>query len=589
MDPTRSLAVTIAGARAGQSPPTWGQSCIWQWHGRVADGRLRFNNSQHFDLPAEAGLDQVVAAIAQVVARHDALRTVLEVDGSRIGRQIVHGEGSFALDVYEADPGRVWDVVDEVSAAMVERPWSYADWPLRLAVVCAGRQPASLVVSHNRLVLDVQSVEVVRAEVVAAASAGTPGPAPVWEALDEAAYEQSEQGRALNAKALEHWSRALAGTPTSMFDFPPQEPEADRFMMAELESVAAARAVRLMRRRWRVAGGPVVLAALAVTLSRYSGHSDIVLQLFAGNRSDRNRRQLLGTLISEGPLPLSTSALSFADLARHAARITRDGHRSAFCDPESISALRAEQELRRGAHLDLAVYFNDMQTGQQEAESEPEPTEAEIRELAAYRAAGRWSTATGWTGWDESWQAQVTRKDIRLLLTVQHGPTLPLMLSCDTRYIPREAIAQLLGGMERVLVAAACGEPDVERLARLSGVAPVERPASWVRCEDGWADRRATDRLWRAVNGTPATVVGEAAPDHPGRERLVGYVGGAQQPAFDELHRRLLEAIGDRSDVRTPELYRWVATPAAGEPADWRSSPVLAEDDGRSAARLARA
>jgi len=594
VEPTRSLTISVTGAVEATLAPTWGQRSIWQWHGMADQEEAYFVNGKFFDLvdyaPGGCGFDALAGAIGAVLHRHDALRTVLEIENGAVARQVVHGAGELSVDVYEAGSQETWVAAQAVADRLSGLPWSGREWPVRLAVVAAGETPTQLVIAHNRLVLDVQSLDFLVDEVGKVASGRTGELVPRWQTAQEARYEQSPEGSAVNDRAMRYWREVLAATPPSMFDFPVASLDDMRFVMAQLESVPLARAVQVLRKRWRVTGGPLVLAALAVVLGQYTGHRDAVVQMFAGNRSDRRRRQLLGTLISEGLLRLDLDGLPFGQIAREASRATSTAHQFGYCDPASVRAVRRDVELRKGAHLDLAVYFNDMQTGQEPSDDQPELTDEELGELA--RAARRAQTDGSalappdtWSGWDQSWQAKVTRKDIRLLLTVQHGRELPLLLFCDTRYVPREAMRQLLTGMERLLLAAAAdGDLAAADLGRVSGVTGVSRGPSWVRCGDGWLDLAVAEELWHKVTGSDqGTVLAEDLPGEPGEHRLVGYVVGAAPPPFADLHRQFVAAVEERTDVRAPNWYRWVAAEPA-DPADaaaWGRAPVLAEGDGR--------
>jgi hypothetical protein len=594
VEPIRSLTISVTGAVEAALPPTWGQRSIWQWHGMVDQAEAYFANGKCFDLADYArggcGFDALAGAIGEVLHRHDALRTVLEIENGAVARQVVSGSGELSVDVYDAGSEKTYVVAEAVASRLSGLPWNGREWPVRMAVVAAGETPAQVVIAHNRLVLDVQSLDFLMDDVGKVASGRAGELVPRWQTVQEARYEQSPEGAAVSDRAAQYWRRVLSAAPPSMFDFPVGSSDDTRFVMAQMESVPLARAVQVLRKRWRVTGGALVLAAMAVVLGQYTGHRAIVVQMFAGNRSDRHRRRMLGTVISEGLVHLDLHGLSFAQIAREASRASSMAHQFGFCDPAAVRAVREEMQLVKGAHLDLAFYFNDMQTGQEPSDDQPEPTEQELAELAqaarGAEAGGSALTAPEtWSGWDQSWQAKVTRKDIRLLLTAQHGRELPLLLFCDTRYVPRQAMRELLSGMQRLLLAAAGGGDVVAAdLGRVSGVAAVSRGPSWARCGDGWLDVAAAEELWQKVTGSDqGTVLAEEVPGDGGEHRLVGYAVGATPPSFTDLHRLFVAAIGERNDVRAPNWYRWVAA----EPADpqdaaaWGRAPVLAEGDGR--------
>ncbi len=577
LEPIKTLSLQVTGGTEASLPPTWAQKSIWQWHGPT-DGRpARFANAKTLDVPEGVSLETLLDLLAAAIARHDALRTVLRATGGELLTQEVQGSGELSVRVFDAGEEDPWAFGEEVAGQMSEELWDGTEWPVRLAVVLVHGTPVVLVAGHYRLSMDVQSLDFLVQELMAAA-AGEQQPGR-WQTRDEVTFEQSAAGQAVNAEAMRYWRDALRAAPPSMFDLPAPPPDEMRYVLAEMDSAPLAWAARVLRRRWRVTGGALVLGALAAAIGCYTGHRAVVLQMFAGNRADRNRRLMLGTLISEGLLHLDLAGRSMAEIAQEAARATSAGHRHGYCDPDAVRAERAEVERLRGAVLDLAAYVNDMQTGQVALD---EPAAADAAAVPEFVPGAALADPATWPGWDQAWQAKVTRKDVRFLLTVQHGAGLPLMLSCDTRYIPRQAVADLLGGMERLLFAAAVdGDVAADDLARVSAVTPVVRGPSWVRLEDGWVDLDAVRRLWREVAGPAGAVVAE--PAGSGLHRLVGYLLGPPGEDPVRLHGRALAALDRRTDVRTPAWYRWVAAapPDRDDPAAWAAQPVLAEADGR--------
>ncbi len=586
LEPSRSIEIAVSGAVAADLDPMWGQKSIWQWHGLVGD-EAYFNNGKSFrvadHLPDGCGLDALVGAITEVLHTQDALRTTLRIAGGELTGQVIHGRGEVTISVYDADPQDAEAVAEEVAKQLSDQPWTLREWPLRAGIVVAGGSAAFLVMSHNRLVLDPQSMDHLMYDVAKLAGGQPEGVLARWQGVEETRYEQSAERVADNDRALEYWQRGLRDAPPSIFDFPRNAPDDMRYVMAQMESAQLARAVRLLRRRWRVTGGALVLAAMALVLGHYTGHPDVIVQMFAANRADRRRRRMLGTLISEGLLHIDLRDRSFASIAADTVRSISAANQFAYCDPEAVQGLREEIEQRVGAYLDLGVYFNDMQSTQDPADQAESADEA-LADLVADGSA--LPPPETWPGWDESWQAKVTRKEIRLLLTAQHGPDLPLLLSCDTTFLSREAIRALLHGMERLLVAAAKdGDVASADIGRVTGVVPVSRGPNWTWLGTGWVDLAAVRTLWQKVTGGDrGTILVEQAPELPGEHRLVGYLHSAVPPSWPDLHRRTVEQTRDRHDVRAPAWYRWV-TEAPQDPDDaqaWRRAPIGSEADGRA-------
>jgi hypothetical protein len=576
MQPTDLIPIRVDGAREESDEMTWGHLVIWQWHG-VADEHTSFHffNAERFPLPPGCTVTALAEAFQDAVARYDGLRTVFRREEGG-WRQVVQGSGEIALEVYETSPDEADEAAKGVAWHLNQRPWTLAQWPVRLAVVGDPRSPSVLVIGYDRLALDSNSVTLVALEVMSRASGGDGDQPPEqpWQPVDEARFERSPAGLAINDKAQQYWRQVLTAAPSSMFDVPLCEPEELRFRRLEMTSPALGRAVRWMHQQWRVLPSAILLAAFSVVLGRYAGHRRVVFQLMTGNRPDRQRRELVGTLVGQGifHLDLAANDLRFPQLVRAAFRASGQAHRFGFCDPEGVLAIRDELRLSRGAHLDLGGFVNDLVA--YDYGIEPEPTEAEFRELTGQTEH---LDAGGMPG-------NPTKLDIRLHLTLQHDPVMPLAMIGDTRYLPSDAMRQLLSGMERVLVAAGQGEGDLSALGELSGVAPVHRGQSWVWCGDGWVDVDASRALWHEVNpAARTTVLAEGSPAGDGSHRLVGYVVGDGSLKLNDLHRQCVAAIQLRTDARAPGWYRLLEAPPAqpDDPAAWRQAPVLSEGDGR--------
>jgi hypothetical protein len=579
------MAVAVTGACEASLPPTWGLRFAWLWHGEV-DEDAQVDTARYCSIPPGRSLRGVLEAIGNVFGRHDALRAVFVVEDGEV-RQLVQRSGNIDVSVWETSWDDAIAVAEQATKNLVAAPWNGNSWPLRVAIVMAGEYPRFMVIAHNRLVLEGASVDIARQEILAACNGQAIAP-PRWQVTQEALYQQSDDGRAVSDRAVAYWDQALATAPPSIFDYPSLVHEQPRYALLRMESAAAARAVQMLRRRWRVTGGTLVLAALSTVLSLYTGHGDIVFQLILGNRGDRNRRRMVGALASVGLLRLDLAGQGFEEIVRAAASASGVANQTGYCDPQAVLARKRELRLRRGVHLDTGLYFNDLQTGQSALDQEPALSETELRELArktgidggsSFRASAR-----DWPAWQESLQENPTRQDLRMFAMVQHGATMPLVLLCDTKYLSSEVMRRLLAGVERVLIAAACGKAPAADLARISGVDPVTRGPSWIRHGDGWLDLTATRELWRQVNKTDrCAIFQEAGRCGRAEPALVGYLAGDARPSFAEVHREFVAALGERNDVRAPDWYVWIAAPpeAAGDPALWRESPVLAQADGR--------
>ena len=578
MQPAGSLTVRVTGKGTALLPTTWSQRSNTSWHGPIDEDNYHAAGASH-ELPMGCDLAAVGRAIQHVLGRHDALRSVFRTEGSGL-RQVIHASGEVTVPVFETVGQDLEQDVDDAIDFLCADPWNGRQWPIRFAVLTSGH-PLLLVVTYNRLILDAYSAATVTQEVLKACTGDTSELPPRWQVTEEARYQVSADGAAASDRSLAHWRNVLASSPSSLFDYPRPHPSGpDRYTMASIESSALGRAVLMMRRRWRVTGATLLLSAAALVLGRYTGHRTVVMQLITANRGDRNRRHMVGSLTSQGLLRLDVGSGRFADLAHQAFRASSEAHRSGYYDPDAAQALRAEIGLQRGACLDLGALFNDRSTGQEASDAEPEVSERELRELAARDGLLDGSAAARppeWTGSFQVYPESPTLKDARFLMMCNYAPCLPISLFCDMTYIPLAAAKRMLGGMERVLIAAACGDLDVTELSQISAVEPVRRDDAWVRSGDGWTDMAATASLWRQVTG------GRAATVTVEDQRLVGYLAGQGAPSPAALHAAFVTALGDRNDVHAPDWYRLVDSPPAdlADAAAWRRAAVTAEGTGR--------
>lgn len=576
--PVRTLTVTSSGPGA-ELPPTWGQRCIWGWHG-MGGAEVRFGNAGSHSLESlGAGgcrVGDLVDAVGRVVGRHDALRTRLVHAGGELVGQVVDASGELAIDVFAADESSAHSVGEAVAERHAARPWTGREWPLRVSIVAVEDIAAYIVFSQNRLVFDPQSMWYVLEDMADLAADPTADLPDRYQSIEETRFQQSPDGAAISKRAGKFWREGLRRSPPSLFDFPPPPPgpQSMRHIMAPMRSAAVARAVPVLRRRWRVSDAAIVLTSVATALTAYSGHRAVATQILSANRTDRTRKNMVGTLVSEGLVLIDLTLGSFGDITRNTESVMRAANRYAYCDPNEIARVRADVEQERGVSLDLTVLFNDVLTARQTV-GQADPAD-DLSDLVADGSGV--PPIEQWESWEHAIQGR-TCKEIRLLLTGEQEADLPLLLFADTAHISRTAVRDVFLGVERLLVAAArAGDVAGADLAATCGIIPAPRPESWVALADGWVDLPASAAAWRAVaEPAPAELVlGDDG-------LLVGCLGSDTAPSFVDLHRRVMASIRGSEGRRAPARYRWVSL-AGGtpdRPKGWLDLPVLAEGTGR--------
>ncbi len=238
-------------------------------------------------------LDRLVAALSDVVERHPALRTAIEVVDGEPVQSAIAGD---ALDLtIESAAGWSDDELRERAERFLHQPYDFRRGPLvRFLGLEVGPTEAVLVVATHHLVSDLWSLVLLGAEIGEAYQPGSvAGRRPSRQrsfaqfVAAEQALHDSEGGK----RHLDFWRKELGGRSPAI-DLAPLAPPV-RFddpvgrQLVTVPSDLVERAEALAAER----GGTLhdlVLAAYAALLHRYSGQSELVVGTFRANRSPRD-------------------------------------------------------------------------------------------------------------------------------------------------------------------------------------------------------------------------------------------------------------------------------------------------------------
>lgn len=564
----RSETVRFDGLRSGSAPLSWGQHAIWksiQWLGK--DDHY-FNIPRALLVPPGHTTGQVVEVVAHLIRRHEALRATF-ADGPQGPVQTVYGDGEVRVEIRETPQSLSHEQALDQAQQLADVSFAHADeFGMRYAVVESGGAPAwlLLVVSHQST--DFFGIRVLERE-LSDLFAGKRLPPVDWFPLDQARFQQDEDGAARGRASLDYWRRQLSRVPRSHLDFPQgadgAQDDPERFVRLRLDSPAGAVAAEALATRCEVSTGTVLLTAAAVVIAAYSGHDTAVLQLISGNRNEPRLRDMLGAQTENALFVLGLSGGTFEDAIRRCFLPSMSAYRYGEYHPPSMDRVHAEVQRERGVALDLSSFFNDVRMKDRwENLPDTDGSAEQLRELAAR------STVSFIGAWP--------RQDAKYFVHVTYAPdTLHLYLMADTAYLPRPLIERLLLAMEALLVNSVHGTVDVREA---TGADRAERPAGWSFLDACWFDRDAVAALVSEAAGGTATV--EPVEDEDGRTRLVAEVvvrdgaGGApgtgaasapdavagseQTPAAVAdpvvLHEAVVAALAGRTDVVAPHHYR---------------------------------
>ncbi|MCP3759343.1 condensation domain-containing protein [Streptomyces sp. TBY4] len=293
-------------------------------------------------------------ALADVVSRHEVLRTVYGAEGGEPYQRVLE-RARPQLEL--ARPQDVGAAVDEAAGHVFDLA---RDLPLRAWLFLPdGEGPQTLVLLLHHIAADGWSTGPLLADLAAAYEARRAGRAPEWPALPVQYADYTLWQRELLADArpeLDFWQRTLAGMPP-LIDLPtdrhrPAEPSGHGALTAF--SVSADTHARLTR----FAHGQgatlfmVVQAALAAALTRLGAGTDLALGTTVAGRGDDALSGLVGFFVNTLVLRTDTSGdPTFAELLGR----VREAGLAAYAHQELPFDLLVEHlnPLRSAAHHPL--------------------------------------------------------------------------------------------------------------------------------------------------------------------------------------------------------------------------------------------
>ncbi|MEU8759664.1 amino acid adenylation domain-containing protein [Streptomyces sp. NPDC048659] len=295
------------GPRGEVLPPSFSQLRFWM-QGELAEGAAAQTVTTALRLTGALDAGALEAALRDVVARHESLRTVFPVtDG--VPRQVVRDGDGFGLRVREVAEPEVGAAV----AGAAEPGFDLArELPLRAELLVCGAESHVLVVTVHHIAFDGWSAAPFLRDLSAAYAARLRGQAPVLPELplqypDFALWQRAALGDPGDpgspfARQLAHWKAALAGAPEEL----PLPTDRPRPEVASLETgtvpfrlaPADHACLTALARRHGASVFMVLHAALAGLLGRLGAGTDIVVGSPVAGRADSALDELVGCFVN---------------------------------------------------------------------------------------------------------------------------------------------------------------------------------------------------------------------------------------------------------------------------------------------------
>ncbi|MFJ5974381.1 amino acid adenylation domain-containing protein [Streptomyces sp. NPDC093060] len=318
LDQTRSRPALVRRERPDTVPLSFAQHRMWLIN-QIAEGGALYNLPLASRLHGPLDRSALRAALGDVVARHESLRTVFP---QRDGRPYQH-----ILRPEEAEPDlRVLDIAESDLAARLEAVGAEAfrldaELPLRATLLALGPDDHVLVLVLHHIAGDAWSTGPLVRDLAQAYRARREGVVPEWTPLpvqyaDYTLWQREVLGDETDpdseaACQLAYWSQALAGVPEELplpTDRPRPAEASDRGGVVSFDvGQALHRDLLTMARSSRTTLFMVLQAALAALLTRLGAGTDIPVGTPSAGRTDPATDELVGFFVNTLVLRTDTS------------------------------------------------------------------------------------------------------------------------------------------------------------------------------------------------------------------------------------------------------------------------------------------
>ncbi|MFC9514919.1 amino acid adenylation domain-containing protein [Nocardiaceae bacterium NPDC056970] len=299
--------VLAAGERPERLPLSPAQQRLWVIQ-QMESGSAAYNFPIVLRLRGELDPEAFTAALADVVARHEVLRTVFGEHGGE-PVQVILDAARPDVTVLDAAPEQAPALV----AAAVGRPFDLAtEIPVRATVIRVGDGEQVLALVLHHIATDEWSDRPFLRDLMVAYAARTQGAAPEWAPLpvqyadftlwQRALLGDPSDADSLLTRQLDYWHGVLDGAPEELvLPVDRTRPARPSFVGGAIEldlDAATTRALRTVARAYGASMFMVLHAASAALLQRLGAGDDLPLGAPVAGRTEQGLDDLVGFFVN---------------------------------------------------------------------------------------------------------------------------------------------------------------------------------------------------------------------------------------------------------------------------------------------------